>query len=1198
MPQRLDELLQECTVKITVPDQSGWGTGFFVAPGLILTCAHVVKRSPGQVQVGWQDKTLDALVERSIPEPYDLALLRVVLGADANLPCVWLDEEVQPRDPLYLFGYPDEGDRQGEPRTFNCDGITGSDVAAILFNLGQVRPGMSGSPLLNQRTGKVCGMVKFTRDRSTDLGGGAISNRVILEQFPQLRDQQRQFHQTDLRWYGLVTKPEAGVDFAPYLQALATTYKKWWTHYTLTDTTGKAEQPALEQPPIFDFGLMVQTVEKEASEREVDPSQEQRENTERLPVLEGIRKYADDHVLLVGCPGSGKSTALIRLLLEEATQALQQGKGQVPVLIELRYWNVSIDGLIQGFLQRHGLTVNDSTLSTLLGQGQFLLLIDGLNELPSESARTKLSAFRRNHPKVPMIFTTRDLGLGGDLGIEKKLKMQPLTEPQMKAFVRAYIPDQAETMLRQLSDRLREFGQTPLLLWMLCEVFQQSPGHQIPINLAQVFQRFTEQYEESAKRKHQVAALKGDVRPLSDRRLWKKALKALAALMMQGETPVDFRVAIHRTEAEREFGKIFANERFPVRDILDDLLKYHLLQNRTTDQVEFRHQLIQEYYAAEHLIQRLPDLLKDEEKLKHDYLNLLKWTQPTALMLGLINKEAQALRIIELALSVDFHLAVNLVRMTRKEWYESLKDLLMKSDFPRRIRNIAIFLTNPTSQNIELERLFHQEEFRPEESDEHLEILISSLDDSDYKIREYAIRKLSQNHEAESIENLKRVFRRESNSDLRTLIISILASTEKSDATSLLEEALDDENWLVRLSAAQAIRKLNCKTLVPKLIDMLQDKDYDVCGGVAQSLAEFGGDLVIHKILNSFSRADKEHSFVNDFYKFQIEHRFISEALKGFRNASLSIKNKALDSLSNIRKKSNLMQSINSFQVAAEKDPWQWTSLVESLAAIDCQIAIEVVIELLEGQIEDENLQLITVPNIAGRCLLYPSIPALKKLIYSHHANEHIANSLAQMEVESILPRLVTLWKSSQGKEYYSAISKIQSFCKYYNYEIARGIISQGQTASLYASCAPADEALQTQLANHLTLLERQGVITSWSSRQILPGNDRTQTIHQQLNTANIILLLISPDAIADDTCYHLEIQSAMERHQSGEARVIPILLRPVDWQGAPFGQLDVLPKNHQPVTTWPNQDEAFQEIAAGIREIALELRRNTPAVG
>ncbi|MEO1069330.1 MAG: NACHT domain-containing protein, partial [Cyanobacteria bacterium J06638_6] len=395
--------------------------------------------------------------------------------------------------------------------------------------------------------------------------------------------------------------------FEAYLEAITTTYQHWWTHYTLTDATGKLKPPQPEQPPIFDFGLMVQTVAQaqEPDNPDANSNQEKQEKTERLPVLDGLRKYADDHVLLVGRPGSGKSTALIRLLLEEAaltpSPSPNAGRGEserIPVLVELRYWEHSIEELMQGFLQRHGLTLDDFTLSTLLGQGRFLLLIDGLNELPSDSARTQLSAFRRNHPNVPMIFTTRDLGLGGDLGIEKKLEMQPLTEAQMKEFIRAYVPEQAEEMLRQLSSRLREFGQTPLLLWMLCEVFQQSHNRQLPNNLAEVFRAFTTMYADSSVRKHEVAPLKGDVYPLSDRRLWKPALIALAALMMQGETPVDFRVAIHRSEAERELSQVFAKETFPVRDILDDLLKYHLLQNRSADQLEFRHQLIQEYYAA------------------------------------------------------------------------------------------------------------------------------------------------------------------------------------------------------------------------------------------------------------------------------------------------------------------------------------------------------------------------------------------------------------------------------------------------------------------------------------------------------------------------------------------------------------------------------------------------------------------------
>ena len=689
---QLENLLQQCTVKLTLP--GGWGTGFFVAPEWILTCAHVVRAAKGEpVQVRWQnyENWAQAVVERSLPDPYDLALLRVTLPINVNPPCVYLDATIQSRDPLYLFGYPDQDFPNGCPVTFNCEGLTGDEPALIKFALGQVRPGMSGAPLLNQRTGKVCGIVKFTRDRSLDLGGGAIPTRVILEQLPQLREFQQQFHQRHRRWSDLVAKP-SDIDFQPYLNAIATTYEKWWQFYTLTDAEGKQRQ-SKEVAPIFDFGLMVQTVKKE--ERE----QRQEEKVERFSVLEGLRKYAGQQVLLVGRPGSGKSTALARLMLEMAAPLApqlwgeQEGEpsqiavqsppelgdlgGKIPVLVELRYWQGSIAQLILDSLTRHGLALTEEQLKTVLPQ--LLILFDGVNELPSEEARSQLIAFRHNHPKVPMIFTTRNLSLGGDLGIEKKLEMQPLTEAQMQAFIRAYVPEQAEEMLRQLKDRLREFGQTPLLLWMLCEVFQQTPNNQLPSNLAGVFQAFTAMYEISSVRKHEVALLKGDVRPLSDRRLWKKALKALASVMMQGKTPVDFRVVIHRDEAERELSRIFPTEQFPVRDILDDLLKYHLLQNRSLDQIEFRHQLIQEYYAAEALLERLPTL--SDAVLKREYLNYLKWTEPVALMLALVD-DARAVQVVELALKVDLMLGARLAGEVKPKFQEQTVRLVKASQTP------------------------------------------------------------------------------------------------------------------------------------------------------------------------------------------------------------------------------------------------------------------------------------------------------------------------------------------------------------------------------------------------------------------------------------------------------------------------------------------------------------------------------------
>ncbi len=89
--------------------------------------------------------------------------------------------------------------------------------------------------------------------------------------------------------------------------------------------------------------------------------------------------------------------------------------------------------------------------------------------------------------------------------------------------------------------------------------------------------------------------------------------------------------------------------------------------------------------------------------------------------------------------------------------------------------------------------------------------------------------------------------------------------------------------------------------------------------------------------------------------------------------------------------------------------------------------------------------------------------------------------------------------------------------------------------------------------------------------------------------TASVILLLISPDFMASDYCYSIKMQRALQRHATHKAHVIPIILRPVDWHGAPFGELQYLPLDGKPVTTWDNLDEAFLDVARGIRK-AIEF--------
>lgn len=144
----------------------------------------------------------------------------------------------------------------------------------------------------------------------------------------------------------------------------------------------------------------------------------------------------------------------------------------------------------------------------------------------------------------------------------------------------------------------------------------------------------------------------------------------------------------------------------------------------------------------------------------------------------------------------------------------------------------------------------------------------------------------------------------------------------------------------------------------------------------------------------------------------------------------------------------------------------------------------------------------------------------------------------------------------------------------------------------LFYSYAHEDEDLRDELAKHLKLLERQGILSSWHDRAIEPGQDWNKEISQQLLAAKIILLLVSADFLASDYIWGHELKVALERHQKGEVRVVPILLRPCDWTTAPFAHLQALPRDARPITQWRSRDEAFASIAEALRQLAPSLPR------
>jgi hypothetical protein len=149
----------------------------------------------------------------------------------------------------------------------------------------------------------------------------------------------------------------------------------------------------------------------------------------------------------------------------------------------------------------------------------------------------------------------------------------------------------------------------------------------------------------------------------------------------------------------------------------------------------------------------------------------------------------------------------------------------------------------------------------------------------------------------------------------------------------------------------------------------------------------------------------------------------------------------------------------------------------------------------------------------------------------------------------------------------------------------------------IFYSYAHEDQKLRNDLQKHLANMKRQGIISEWYDRDISAGSEWDDEIIKHLNSASVILLLISPDFMNSDYSNDVEVKHAMQRHEAGEATVIPIILRPVDWEGAPFSKLQGLPEGAIAVTSWDNQDEAFLSVAKGIRHALKELAKRSDDV-
>lgn len=153
---------------------------------------------------------------------------------------------------------------------------------------------------------------------------------------------------------------------------------------------------------------------------------------------------------------------------------------------------------------------------------------------------------------------------------------------------------------------------------------------------------------------------------------------------------------------------------------------------------------------------------------------------------------------------------------------------------------------------------------------------------------------------------------------------------------------------------------------------------------------------------------------------------------------------------------------------------------------------------------------------------------------------------------------------------------------------------------SLFYSYAHEDEGLRDELQGHLKILERRGLLAPWHDRRIEAGQDWAGEIDVHLRSAELVLLLVSKDFIESDYIMGIELRAAMQRHADRLSVVVPIVVRSVDLDpddadDLPFLKLQGLPTGLRPVTSWPNRDEAWTDVAKGLRVAVKGIRERRP---
>jgi len=463
------------------------------------------------------------------------------------------------------------------------------------------------------------------------------------------------------------------------------------------------------------------------------------------------------------------------------------------------------------------------------------------------------------------------------------------------------------------------------MVWMLYSIFQQNPNDEIPQTRGEAYRRFTTIYAERAK----------DSFDLDESR---SQLSNFAFEMTHSEQP------IYESHVKNLLGE----------KPLKNLLSNHLLQWDGTigsRKVQFCHQSLQEYYAAEYMFDRLPELIEKKADQKYtsfqiDYLNHLKWTEAIALMLGFPEINTWAEQLVQQSLDVDLILGarlsgevnlemqkktVKLVTNLNKNAFVKIL-LLGKTQSEQAITGLKTALNDP---NVDVRRkaawILTKMPFN---------IIISlseiALKNSVQKVREIIVWALGESQNELVIPILNKVLQTDPEKEVRRNAAYALKDFTNEEAIFGLIKATSDPEMSVSSEAVYALQKLDRQKVIAILAKALYSIDVSVRISAIKMFEKLGGEEVISYLLEATLALEEKVHLQAKHSLQSVRILFASQIQKQIEFAS-------------INQESQNRREIESIIENLEADnPIQRGNAIQRLDVLQGRDAITIAIEFLD----------------------------------------------------------------------------------------------------------------------------------------------------------------------------------------------------------------------------------------------------------